>query len=87
MNTASSFATILEINRSVTIEQKNVRFLMTEMLMTTNDLELIFMTEFFFCTELSPMIGKITFLLPMMLKQSGIEESVFSTLFKGKLRI
>ena len=44
---ASSFESLLEKDRSVTIHQKNVQLLMTEMFKTINNLNPSFMDEIF----------------------------------------
>ena len=43
----SSFATLLEKDRSVTIDERNLQLLMTEMFKTINNLNPIFMKEIF----------------------------------------
>ena len=89
----SSFATLLEKDRSVTIHEKNLQLLMTEMFKTINNLNPIFMKEIFPQRSAAYNLIHSQFLsyilLNMVPKQSHIEGSVFGTLFhmKSKMQI
>ena len=62
---SSSFATLLEKDRSVTIHEKNMQLLMTEMLKTINNLNPSFMNEIFIQrTPPYDLRNTNTFLLP-----------------------
>ena len=80
----SRFVSLLEKDRSVTIHQRNVQLLMTEMFKTTNNLNIYIHfyqympIHFYFLWYIQ---------LIMVLKQSNTEGSVFGTLFHRKLRI
>ena len=63
----SSFVSLLEKDRSVTIHQKNVQLLMTEMFKTTNNLNPSFMDEIFLKRSVTYNLRNAnTFLLPMV---------------------
>ena len=64
---ASSFESLLEKDRSVTIHQKNVQLLMTEMFKTINNLNPSFMDEIFLKRSVRYNLRNTnTFLLPMV---------------------
>ena len=64
---ASSFESLLEKDRSVTIHQKNVQLLMTEMFKTINNLNPSFMDEIFLKRSVRYNLKNTnTFLLPMV---------------------
>ena len=64
---ASSFESLLEKDRSVTIHQKNVQLLITEMFKKTNNLNPSFMDEIFLKRSVTYNLRNTnTFLLPMV---------------------